>query len=245
MIYVVLGMHKSGTTLVSETLHHSGIGMIEASGPVGGYDEGNKWERETTKAVNHQILGSAGTHSLRTTRGDRRPLRPDLAGRMRELVNDLSARHADWGFKDPRTCLTYDLWAANLPEHRLVVVYRRPDECFAHYRSVARGSIRRSLDVFTRCLHAWCEYNSAVITAVERAAVPSIVLHYSRLMDGDDEFRRLERFVGRPLHDRRVATMNRSRVGPGSAYRVARALHVAAGGHRPEQLAGRLDALRE
>ncbi|MFM7185965.1 MAG: sulfotransferase [Planctomycetota bacterium] len=245
MIYVVLGMHKSGTTLVSEMLHHSGIDMLEADGAAGGYDEGNTWERESTKAVNHGILGSAGAHSLRTTRRGYRPPDPECLGRMREVVAELSARHGDWGFKDPRTCLTYDLWAGELPEHRLVVVYRRPEECFAHYRSAARGNVSRSLDVLVRCLPAWCEHNAAIIAAVERAAAPAIVVHYSRLMDGDAEFRRLERFVGRPLADRRLDMMHRSRVVPGADYRIAALLHALAGGASPERLASRLDSLRD
>lgn len=244
MIYVVLGMHKSGTTLVSEMLHHSGIDMLEAAGPAGGYDDGNKWERESTKAVNHEILGSAGAHSLRTRRRDARPPTSHCSLAMRDLVAELSSRHGDWGFKDPRTCLTYDLWAHELPEHRLVVVYRRPEECFAHYRSAARGNVPRSLDVLVRCLPAWCEHNAAIVAAIERAAVPAIVVHYSRLMEGDEEFRRLERFIGRPLVDRRLATMHRSRIEPGAGYRIASLLHALAGGVSPERLASRLESLR-
>lgn len=164
---------------------------------------------------------------------------------MRHLVADLSSRYADWGFKDPRTCLTYDLWARELPEHRLVVVYRRPEECFAHYRSAARGNLPRGIDVLVRCLPAWCEHNSGIVAALERAAVPAIVLHYTRLMEGDGEFRRLERFIGRPLADRREATMNRTRVAPGVGYRAATAIHALAGGIRPELLARRLESLRD
>ena len=58
MIYVVLGMHKSGTTLISETLHESGINMGEFSDIQQGigYDEGHKYERRETQQINRQIL---------------------------------------------------------------------------------------------------------------------------------------------------------------------------------------------
>ena len=72
MIHVVLGMHKSGTTLVSELLHHAGIDMVDAADPDTSYDHGNKWERDSTKQVNHAILGSAGTFSLKTVGYQRR-----------------------------------------------------------------------------------------------------------------------------------------------------------------------------
>ena len=46
MTYVVLGMHKSGTTLVAEILHRSGIPMVEATSSAD-YYAGNKgkWKR--------------------------------------------------------------------------------------------------------------------------------------------------------------------------------------------------------
>lgn len=48
MIFVVLGMHKSGTTLVSQILHHSGIPMGDGFDENVTYDGGNKYEREST-----------------------------------------------------------------------------------------------------------------------------------------------------------------------------------------------------
>jgi hypothetical protein len=64
---VVLGMHKSGTTLIAETLHRSGIAMIGAE-TSGGYDDGNKMERAETRALNMQLLSDDETRSLRLVR---------------------------------------------------------------------------------------------------------------------------------------------------------------------------------
>lgn len=244
MIHVVLGMHKSGTTLVAETLHHSGIDMMDSVDESRGYDDGNKWERESTKACNHEMLGSAGAHSLHVSARRGLSVAADLAGRMRRLVDDLSARHDDWGFKDPRTCLTYDAWAAVLPPHRLIVVYRLPEEGWAHYWSATRNPARR-LDVLRGFLGAWCEHNAAILGILQRATVPSVVLDYARLMQGDEEFQRLERFVDRPLADRRVAHMNRSRPRRSLGYRLARTVHALGGGRRPEAIAAALAARRK
>jgi hypothetical protein len=241
MIDVVLGMHKSGTTLVAETLHHAGIDMMDAVDAARGYDDGNKWERESTKAINHEMLGSAGTYSLQVSGARGLAASAELTGRMQRLVGDLSARHGDWGFKDPRTCLTYDAWAGVLSEHRLIVVYRLPEEGWAHYWSAAGGPAKK-LNVLRSFLGAWCEYNAAILRILDRATVPAIVIHYTQLMQGDAEFRRLERFVGRPLADRRIAGMNRSRPGRGPGYRLARAVHALGGGRRPEAIAAALAA---
>lgn len=241
MIHVVLGMHKSGTTLVSQLLHHAGIAMVEAADESTGYDAGNQWERDATKAVNHELLGSAGRYSLDARRRGPLATTPDVRTRMRAIVADCSARHADWGFKDPRTCLTYGEWADVLPEHRITVVYRRPEEAWAHYWASTTG--RRRLTVFREFLPCWCDYNAAILAALRTTALPWIVVPYARLMECDAELRRLENFVGRPLTDRRQPGLRRSRAARGSGYRLARAWHTRWDKRRPEAIAAALEAL--
>ncbi len=241
MIHVVLGMHKSGTTLVSELLHHAGIDMVEMAAASTGYDEGNKWERESTKQVNHAILGSAGAYSLEAV-GHTRRFGDAERTRMREVIADCSARHSDWGFKDPRTCLTYDLWAGELPPHRIIAVFRRPEEAWAHYWAAAAG--RRRLTVFRHCLPRWCDSNAAIVSALERTSQPFIVIDYARLMTEPTEYTRLERFVERPLVDRRDPRMRRSRATRSVGYRLAQLWHRLRGGASPAAIADRLDELR-
>lgn len=240
-IHVVLGMHKSGTTLVSELLHHAGIDMVDAADHTAGYDDGNTWERESTKGVNHAILGSAGAFSLETC-GRPRRCGDAERGRMREVIAACSARHPDWGFKDPRTCLTYDLWAGELPPHRIIAVFRPLEEAWDHYWASSTG--RRRVTVFRHCLSQWCSYNAAILAALDRTAQPFIVIDYARLMTEPAEFARLERFVGRPLIDRRDPRMHRSRATRSVGYRLARVWHCLAGGVSPESIADRLDGLR-
>lgn len=241
MIHVVLGMHKSGTTLVSQILHHSGIAMVEEVDETTGYDEGNQWEREATKSVNHALLGSEGLYSLRTRRRGPLGTSPRVQGRMAEIIATCSARHTDWGFKDPRNCLTYAAWANVLPEHAITVVYRRPEEAWAHYWASTQG--RRRLTVFQEFLPTWCEYNAAIVAVLRTASMPWIVVPYTRLMESDTEFRRLEDFIGRPLADRRQRVMRRSHATRGAAYVAARAWHACRGGMHVETITAALDAL--
>ena len=56
MIYIVLGMHKSGTTLISEILHHSGINMTEDQNTQLNYDQGNFYEWVAAVRFNREIL---------------------------------------------------------------------------------------------------------------------------------------------------------------------------------------------
>jgi len=241
MIHVVLGMHKSGTSLVAELLHHAGIAMVDEVDSQGGYDDGNKWERESTLELNQEILGSAGAFSL-DARGERRLCGAAERQRMRDIIAACSTRHTDWGFKDPRTCLTYDLWAAELPAHRVIAVFRSPEEAWAHYWRAA--SLRRRLKTVRRYLPQWCAHNTAILAALDRTPHPFLVLDYARLIDDPSELARLERFVGRPLVDRRDPRMRRSRKAQTASYRAARAWHRLWRGQSSEEIAARLDALR-
>ena len=147
MIVVVLGMHKSGTTLVAEILHRGGIAMVDRVPEASDYDERFFFERDEAVAINKALLGR-DAYSLDTVRLRPRADDPALRRRIADLVADLDARHGDWGFKDPRTCLTWPVWRELLPPHRLVCVYRHPLAVEGHYR------IRNRQTSF-RALRAW------------------------------------------------------------------------------------------
>ena len=212
MVYVVLGMHKSGTTLVSQILHHSGISMGECLDADVSYDQGNKYEREAVFGLNLVILGKDDALVLDVDAARGRVM--SLAHReiMRAIIRDCHRRHADaWGFKDPRTCLTWPLWRQELPEHRIIAVYRHPAEVWPHFKW---HGLRKRLCNFRYAwayLNRWHEHNSGVMDAVAEAGDRAIVLGYHELMTGDDEFERLCRFVGRDLEDRRRPDLYRHR----------------------------------
>ena len=89
MVVVVLGMHKSGTSLISEILHYSGIDMIEQDSTLG-YDEGFHHERRATSEINKDLLRSRGLHSLETIRKlDARRAGPQLRSAAMSFVEPI------------------------------------------------------------------------------------------------------------------------------------------------------------
>jgi hypothetical protein len=232
MIYVVLGMHKSGTTLVSQILHHSGINMGEFRSGLG-YDDGNKYERLDTQMLNRQILHGylipsleyllkrpfRSTHDRAGYRRNQdsvalvryRALRRDLEHKaptqIQSLINQCEATYTDWGFKDPRTCLTYRAWQQHLPPHRVIVVYRHYNELLRRYRVS-----KYNMPLLFRVLNSWAMYNMVIFQALADTAVPAITLSYEKLMQGETEFQRLKSFVGRDLVDVRDLSLYRNRV---------------------------------
>lgn len=238
MIFVVLGMHKSGTTLVTQMLHESGIHMGDFDLDLG-YDQDNKYEHHTAQEINRDLLHGLLIPPLGSVirrlwkpeydrAGYRRnsdsqafvryralqrklsqPVEHALIERMQTMITDGNQQHLDWGFKDPRTCLTYPAWRRSLGEHRLVVVYRHYRQLLRRYNIVNPGL--RQLPRLLRVLHSWTIHNMAILEHLESGSAPAIVLSYESLMADDAEVRRFESFVGKSLIDVRDPRLYRHR----------------------------------
>ena len=231
MIFVILGMHKSGTTLLAQTLHAAGINMGEFDDSLT-YDTNNKYDRHDTQELNRSLL-----HGYLIPPLDyllRKPFRPayDQAGyrrnkdsialirfgalqgrlhtqpppaAMHELIGRHNATYLDWGFKDPRTCLTYPVWRQALPDHKVIIVFR-------HYRElIRRYEAADSIPRLFRVLHAWTLHNWLNLHYLRAAVAPTLVIRYEHLMQHDRDLQRLEEFVGRPLPDQRKPSLYRNR----------------------------------
>jgi len=115
---VVLGMHRSGTSLVAGLLRQMGahIGPVEAEQKLLQSDEVH-WEGSSLTWINDEILRASGG------RWDAPP--PSVVGSAMDI---LRARRFLWEFagatiasvKDPRMCLTYPVWRRVLPPHSII-----------------------------------------------------------------------------------------------------------------------------
>lgn len=240
MIYIVLGMHKSGTTLVSQTLHHSGIKMGDDFDEALGYRH-NKYEWREPYLVNLQLLAAAEDtyFSLDYYKPRTAPPSPSIEKNMREIIQRRQAEKLDWGFKEPLTCLTYPLWAQQLPMHKLICVYRSPSQVIRHYKANAL-SLHRGF----RALRAWSSYNTAMLNAIHSQPNQSILLRYEELMAGNLEFNRLEKFVQKRLNDRRRDSEFHGRVAH-PLFKPLDLLMPRDGLDRPSEILRRLDEARE
>jgi hypothetical protein len=138
LIYVILGMHKSGTTLVSQILHQSGINMVdEAISENASYDQGDFYERQSARQVNEAILKPKSLSLFDIVPLKTLEMSAAERSQMQAMIRDCAQKYSDWGFKDPRTCLTYPLWASELPEHKIIAIYRSPDELWQRQKSLS------------------------------------------------------------------------------------------------------------
>src|SRR5262249_45296500 len=143
-IVCTLGMHRSGTSLVSRILNVRGVYLgpeehlmrPSADNPTG------HWESRLIKQINDEILSILGG-----TWQEPPPLptgwerSPELAAprrRAREIIEGDFAGSELWGFKDPRSSLTLPFWQRILDPMRYVICLRNPIDVAASAQDRSR-----------------------------------------------------------------------------------------------------------
>jgi hypothetical protein len=138
--YIVLGMHRSGTSAVAGMLDALGVRM----GPKNARADwvGRHWsnpmghfENPDIVWLNGRILDNEGSGVHESARWDHVPerareLTPDIEQTLRRAEGEL------WGWKDPWSVLTIEEFLPMVHDPRFIFVFRDPDE-------VARSLYRR------------------------------------------------------------------------------------------------------
>ena len=124
---IVLGMHRSGTSMVAHILHELGVWMGERFREPDQHNPGGYWEDLDWRDLNKIIINDAGGTWWKPPRtGD--VLR--AAMHLHQDIADVVEARLDkplWGFKDPRTMLTAIALNAFLPDPFYICVQRSQD----------------------------------------------------------------------------------------------------------------------
>jgi len=124
---IILGMHRSATSLVAK-----GLSQVIEMHPNGhqfpDQPDGN-WENLVFVRLNDAILEAAGG-SWDNPPSEEAIL--NIPEKLKDIVKDLVERyneaHDYWGWKDPRTCLTYPIYKPYLRNPILNIVVRDPKQ---------------------------------------------------------------------------------------------------------------------
>jgi hypothetical protein len=208
---IVMGMHKSGTSLLSQMLHEGGTPMITPEVDPS-YDSGSKHERRTAAKINLRLLNAReGTRYLPALM----PIWKWPLGEFpTDLLGELEAEvgTGPWGFKDPRTTITYPAWAKQFPEGARFSIYRGHREflrrCFKR-----SGPRAKRLWRARREINAWYAYNRCLLrnfTMDEAANRSHIVLRYEEVMEHPSLIQLAGQISNVPLHDSRDMSMRRT-----------------------------------
>lgn len=156
MSVVVLGMHRSGTSVATRVVNLLGVPMCRPADLLPGHagNERGHWESTPLAMENERLL-----HALSA----RWWCPPDSAGQAEALAEDESAVERarrtftasyptpQWVWKDPRLCLLLPFWRKVLPSQPVaVIVYRNPAEVAASLRTRSNISTRFGLALWER-----------------------------------------------------------------------------------------------
>ena len=133
MQILVLGMHRSGTSMVARLLNMMGAYFAAEGISTGANQENPKgfWERRDVRNLNDMLLRSAGADWHRVSDFTLEKIPAAALAQFKteagKIILDMDA-HRPWFLKEPRFCLLAPLWLDLLEVPVCVIVNRSPIE---------------------------------------------------------------------------------------------------------------------
>ncbi|MCF6365446.1 MAG: sulfotransferase [Bacteroidales bacterium] len=144
--YIILGVHRSGTSLMSR--------IFEKTGIFTGKNQNINNEAKFFFQLNNQTLKANNSTAynfdtfLRKTQNENflneqaqrlkilvdKKIKSQFFGIRKVLKHQFTKEKIKWGFKDPRTVLLLPIWQKIFPEAKLLIIFRNPvDVCMSIY----------------------------------------------------------------------------------------------------------------
>ncbi|HST43300.1 MAG TPA: sulfotransferase [Conexibacter sp.] len=196
---VVLGFHRSGTSMVTRMLNLLGVDLGDESELLPPQERDNArgyWEPRWMIEFNEQLLeqlGSSTFEQFTPEPGWERSEQLDpLRERARALLDEHLSRMPLWGWKDPRTSLTLPFWRTVVDGPMSFVI------CMRSPADAVTSALERSVAGLDRWSYAerWLDYTAGALanTAPDERM---LVFYEDALRDPAAETLRLAAFLGR------------------------------------------------
>jgi len=160
-VICVVGMHRSGTSMVAQLLHQCGL-YLGREDQLLGANSGNQdghFEHLGFFTINEALLrhfGGSWDFPPELEPGwEAHASLAELRGSARSLLGTFSG-NSPWGWKEPRTTLLLPFWRSMIPHLRFVICVRSPLE-------VAKSLAKRNKIPIERGVHLWYRYLRAAI----------------------------------------------------------------------------------
>lgn len=166
---IVLGMHRSGTSMVASALASAGVYAGEPEELLSAQQDNPRgfWERRDVVALNDKILSSSGSSWFKPPSSVANEVDGDLDSEQRAAVQSILSRletgvggSRSWLVKDPRMVITWPYWERAVGDALLLYVYRDP-------LAVATSLKQRHGFPLLLGLMLWEVYNHAALRAIE------------------------------------------------------------------------------
>ena len=185
MIIIILGMHRSGTSTVAGVLHLNKVVM-------GTYQ--NFWPRPLNqnpkgfyenfdfRKINDQLLNRAG-YDVKSYKPEIPNIQQidSLSDKMKLIIKKSNSSYQDWGWKDPRTCLTANHWANAIDtlglQKKLKIIFmaRRAS-------SVSRSLNQRNDLSFEQGLELWNSYTEQAFSFIKNNSYPTYYCSFEEIL---------------------------------------------------------------
>lgn len=174
---LVVGMHRSGTSAVTEMLHRAGLVVPGGGGAVDAHvtNPRGHWESRRLATVNDDLLAAlGGTWSEPPTleqEWESGGAATALVDRARTTFRQEHPR-APWVWKDPRNSVTLSFWRRALGDRPVLLIHRDPRAVAASLRLRNGFSIAHGVALWAVCLRE---------TLRSAAGLPVLVVDWNEL----------------------------------------------------------------
>lgn len=205
---LVLGFHRSGTSMVTRMLHRAGLFVgdkLLGAGPSNPYGH---FEDEEVIAFHDRILRENGRSWTFDGRASDLTLAEDEFRWMRQFIGKRNSQHEAWGFKDPRACIFAHAWKEILDKVVFLCVFRdfiETSQSLLHRQSrdIVMNKGSRSEHVrFWRdgslALRMWVSHNREVLRIVRENESACLCVRHRQVLDGFPVIEKLG-LMGAPL----------------------------------------------
>lgn len=201
----ILGMHRSGTSALTGALNLMGVylGPENQLMPAAGNNPKGFWEYVPFVYLNDEILANFG-YSWNTGMAlpdgwETMATMGSIKERARSIFDGIFKDRPLWGFKDPRTCLTFPLWRGIIPD---------PIECILCVRNpldVAKSLQKRNEFPIATGAQLWALHVMSSFRS--SSSLRRYILSYEDLMcDPGGEINGLAKFLGLELSNSQLQT---------------------------------------
>ena len=213
-VLVIVGMHRSGTSLITNWLEKCGLQVGERLEVATESNIDGHFEDMEFRTLHEEVLISKNLPSSGLVESiDNAHLSVYQQEKLKCIIHVKNKLYPQWGWKDPRTCLFLDTYRQLLPGSKYLVIVRdyqsvissllKRDFLEVDKKYMSRKWLSRQVWTFFRrtrrrqryynenaehYLKVWLIYNQQILKAVKNLAPEDyLVLNYNVLEKSDDE----------------------------------------------------------
>lgn len=177
--FVILGMHRSGTSWLAGSLEKAGICLGKVSNYNRFNKKGNK-ENDDIMKLHEKILSNNNLswHSCK----NKVQYNDDDLGIIADFFNE-NKNEKMIGFKDPRTLIFYDSFKKNFKDVLPIGIFRDPIKCANSIVSRDKFSLNYALEI-------WYFYNTLLLEYTKKSKI-----HLINFDENELKFFLLEKFL--------------------------------------------------